>query len=226
MAFFPPRAFIGLCGIFGPMREIFPGIFTWGSTYEDRPWDLNGYAITLDQGTVLVDPPAPEPGDWAGFDALKPIAKIVLTNRDHVRDAEIFRERYGARVVAGAEEVAQLAPVAIDEPVREGELIAGALRAIHLPGKSPGEIGLYFDPAHHALSRQLGGILLLGDAIIGNPPGALGLIPTPKLDNPAQLKQSLRKLLDYDFDVLLFCDGQSVLSGAKTKVAEFLKTLA
>jgi hypothetical protein len=30
------------------MREILPGIFAWGSTYADRPWDLNGYAIRLD----------------------------------------------------------------------------------------------------------------------------------------------------------------------------------
>jgi glyoxylase-like metal-dependent hydrolase (beta-lactamase superfamily II) len=52
--------------------------------------------------------------------------------------------------------------------VREGDVISGALRVIHLPGKSAGEIGLYFDPAYHALSREIGGILLLGDAIIGN----------------------------------------------------------
>ena len=208
------------------MREILPGIFTWGSTYADRPWDLNGYAIRLDGCTVLVDPPAPGEDDWPGFDVLKPITKIVLTNRDHVRDAELFQTRYGARLVAGAEEVAQLAPIAIDEAVREGDLIAGALRVIHLPGKSAGEIGLYFDPAHHAVSRELGGILLLGDAIIGHPPGALGLIPEPKLDDPSKLKRSLRKLLDYDFDVLLLCDGQPVLRGGKPKVAEFLNTLA
>ena len=67
--------------------------------------------------------------------------------------------------------------------------------------------------------------MLLGDAIIGNPPGALGLIPEAKLDNPSQLKQSLHKLLDYDFDVLLLCDGQPVLSGGKRKVAEFLNRL-
>jgi glyoxylase-like metal-dependent hydrolase (beta-lactamase superfamily II) len=162
------------------MREILPGIFTWGSTYADRPWDLNGYAIRLDGCTVLVDPPAPGEDDWPSFDLIKPIAKIVLTNRDHVRDAELFRTRCAARLVAGADEVTQLAPIAIDEAVREGDLIAGALRVIHLPGKSAGEIGLYFDPAHHAVSREMGGILLLGDAIIGNPPGALSLIPEPK----------------------------------------------
>ena len=171
---------------------------------------------------MLVDPPAPEEDDWTNFDAWKQTAKIILTNRDHVRDTNLFRTRYGARLVAGMDEVTQLAPLAIDEPVCEGDVLADSLRVIHLPGKSPGEIGLYFDPAHHAISRELGGILLLGDAIIGYPPGALGLIPEHKLDNPAKLKQSLRKVLDYDFDVLLLCDGQSVLSGGKLKVTEFL----
>jgi glyoxylase-like metal-dependent hydrolase (beta-lactamase superfamily II) len=136
------------------MREILPGIFTWGSTYADKPWDLNGYAIALHGCTVLIDPPAPEEGDWPSFDALERIATIVLTNRDHVRDTEVFQTRYGAHLVAGTDELTQLAPLAIDEPVREGDLVAEALRVIHLPGKSPGEIGLYIDPAHHAGSRD------------------------------------------------------------------------
>jgi glyoxylase-like metal-dependent hydrolase (beta-lactamase superfamily II) len=205
------------------MHEILPGIFTWGSTYADRPWDLNGYAIALAGETVLVDPPAPVEGEWSRVST--PITTIVLTNRDHVRDAELFRTRYGAHVTAGKNELAQLAPLTIDVAVQEGDLISGALRVIELPGKSPGEIGLYFDPAHHAYSREIGGIVLLGDAIIGNPPGALGLIPEPKLDDPQTLKRSLLKLLDYEFDVLLLCDGRPVLRDAKRKVSEFLSTV-
>jgi glyoxylase-like metal-dependent hydrolase (beta-lactamase superfamily II) len=205
------------------MHEILPGIFTWGSTYADRPWDLNGYAIALPGETVLVDPPAPVEGEWSRVST--PITTIALTNRDHVRDTELFRTRYGAHVTAGKNELAQLAPLTIDVAVQEGDLISGALRVIDLPGKSPGEIGLYFDPAHHAYSREIGGIVLLGDAIIGNPPGALGLIPEAKLDDSQTLKTSLLKLLDYEFEVLLLCDGRSVLSDAKRRVSEFLNRL-
>ena len=205
------------------MREILPGIFTWGSTYADRPWDLNGYAIALAGGTVLIDPPAPDEAGWQQLP--KPIATVVLTNRDHVRDAPLFRTRYGARIVASKEEISQFTSLSIDAMVQEGDLIGGALRVIHLPGKSPGEIGLYLEPAYHAPSRDKGGILILGDAIIGNPPGALGLIPEQKLDDPKKLKGSLPKILDYNFDVLLLCDGQSVLSNAKQKVSEFLSGL-
>ncbi len=206
------------------MQEILPGILTWGATYEDKPWDLNGYAIRLDTGTVLVDPPEPEVGDWEKFDALRPITQVVLTNRDHARGVELFRARYGAAVVAGMEEVGPLAPVHVDLPVRDGALIAGVLRVIHLPGKSPGEIGLYFEPEQHALSREVGGIMLLGDAIIGHPPGSLGLIPESKMDDPAQLRRSLRRLLDFEFGVLLLCDGLSVPGGAKAKVRSLLQS--
>jgi len=205
------------------MREILPGIFTWGSTYADRPWDLNGYAIALTGGTVLIDPPAPEEADWQKLPA--PITTVVLTNRDHVRDATLFRARCGARIVASKDEVSQFTSLPIDATVQEGDLIGSTLRVIHLPGKSPGEIGLYLEPAYHAASRDKGGILILGDAIIGNPPGALGLIPEEKLDDPKRLRGSLPKVLDYNFDVLLLCDGQSVLTNAKQKVSDFLEGL-
>jgi glyoxylase-like metal-dependent hydrolase (beta-lactamase superfamily II) len=208
------------------MRELFNGIFTWGSVYPDRPWDLNGYALKLDGATLLLDPPQPEAAEWPNLDALQPIGKIILTNRDHTRDAEAFRARFHASVAACVDELSQFASLKIDETFRDGDLLWGGLRVIHLPGKSPGEVGFYIEPAHHKGALAAGGIMLLGDALIGHPPGQLGLIPPAKLDNPALLKQSLRKLLNYDFQVLLLCDGQPVLSHAKSKVAAFLADLS
>jgi glyoxylase-like metal-dependent hydrolase (beta-lactamase superfamily II) len=204
------------------MREIVNGIFTWGGAYPDMPWDLNGYAIRLDDGAILVDPPSPAAADWPQLDALKPIQKIIVTNRDHDREAEQFRERYRSPVVAGANEAGGFASLMVDETVNEGDVLPGGLRVIHLPGKSPGEIGLYFDPARNRLSRELGGIVLLGDALIGHPPGKLRFVPDHKLDNPVQLKESLRKLLALQFEVLLLCDGHSILKGARQMVEQFL----
>jgi hypothetical protein len=47
-------------------------------------------------------------------------------------------------------------------------------------------------------------------------------VPEHKLDDPVQLKKSLRKLLSLEFEVLLLCDGQSLLTGGRQKVEEFL----
>ena len=93
---------------------------------------------------------------------------------------------------------------------------------IHRPGKTPGEIGLYLDPSQNKISHQVGGIVLLGDALIGRPPGHLRFVPEHKLDNPVQLKESLRKLLALEFEMLLLCDGQSLLKSARHKVEQFL----
>jgi glyoxylase-like metal-dependent hydrolase (beta-lactamase superfamily II) len=176
----------------------------------------------LDDGAILVDPPSPDAADWPRLDALKPIHKIVVTNRDHDREVQQFRERYHAPVVTGANEAGGFASLMIDETVKEGDVLPGGLRVIHLPGKSPGEIGLYFDPAQNKISKELGGIVLLGDALIGHPPGHLRFVPDHKLDNPAQLRESLKRLLVLDFEVLLLCDGHSLLNGARRRVEEFL----
>lgn len=204
------------------MREILNGIFSWGGAYPDMPWDLNGYAIRLDDGAILVDPPSPAADDWPKLDALKPIQKIVVTNRDHDREAEQFRKRYGSPVVAGAYEAGGFATLMVDETVQEGDILPGGLRVIHLPGKSPGEIGLYFEPAQNKISREVGGIVLLGDALVGHPAGQLRFVPKHKLDDPIQLMKSLRKLLDLEFEMLLLCDGHSVLKDARKKLEQFI----
>lgn len=206
------------------MREILQGILTWGGAYPDMPWDLNGFAIKLDDGTILVDPPLPTAADSSTLDALKPIQKIIVTNRDHDREAEESHKRYRSPVVASAYEAGGFVSLMVDETVQDGDLLPGGLRVIHLPGKSPGEIGLYFEPSRNKLSRDVGGIVLLGDALIGHPAGFLRFVPEPKLDNPTQLKESLKKLLSLKFEVLLLCDGHSLLKGARQKVGKFLST--
>jgi glyoxylase-like metal-dependent hydrolase (beta-lactamase superfamily II) len=188
------------------------------------PWELNGYAIKLDDGAILIDPPAPAADDWPQLDALKPIKKIIVTNRDHDREAEQFRQRYHAPVVAGANEAGGFASLRIDETVKEGDILPGGLSVIDLPGKSPGEIALYFDPLRSKLFREFGGILILGDALIGHPPGLLRFVPSHKLDDAPQLRTSLRKLLNLEFEVVLLCDGHSLLKDAHKKVEQFLAT--
>ncbi len=68
------------------------------------------------------------------------------------------------------------------------------------------------------------GILIVGDAIIGNPPGQCGLLPEHVMDDPARLRNNLRKLLDLDFDILLVGDGESLLRDAKARLKELVET--
>jgi glyoxylase-like metal-dependent hydrolase (beta-lactamase superfamily II) len=155
---------------------------------------------------------------------LKPIRKIIVTNRDHDREAAQFHERYHAPVVTGVNEAGGFASLMVDETVKEGDILPGGLGVIDLPGKSPGEIGLYFDPMRSKLFREHGGVVILGDAIVGHPAGLLRFVPSRKLDDAPQLRVSLRKLLDLEFEVLLLCDGHSLLKDARKIVERFLAT--
>ncbi len=82
---------------------------------------------------------------------------------------------------------------------------------VNAAGKSPGEVALYWPER---------GVLLVGDAIIGDPAGGVRLLPEEKLDDPAGLRASVRALTELEFDVLLVGDGEPVLSGARAKVRD------
>ncbi len=44
------------------------------------------------------------------------------------------------------------------------------------------------------------------------------------MDDPARLRNNLRKLLDLDFDILLVGDGESILRDAKARLKELVET--
>jgi glyoxylase-like metal-dependent hydrolase (beta-lactamase superfamily II) len=80
-------------------------------------------------------------------------------------------------------------------------------------GKSPGEIALHWP------ERK---ILVVGDAVIGNPPGRCGLLPEKVMDDPARLRASVEALLVLEFDALLPGDGEPILKGAKARLEELV----
>ena len=91
--------------------------------------------------------------------------------------------------------------------------IAGDIAVVPVPGKSPGEIAFH-------LPRS--GALIVGDLVIGVPPGELSTYPDEVIDDRAELQRSAARLLDYDFDALLLCDGQPLACGGMDKLREFV----
>jgi hypothetical protein len=70
--------------------------------------------------------------------------------------------------------------------------------------------------------QQGKGVLIVGDGVIGDPPGSLRLLPPEKYANIAQAREGLRRLLKYTFDSLLVGDGTSILTGAKPVLEQTL----
>jgi len=102
----------------------------------------------------------------------------------------------------------------LDDELQVGDKI-GPLSVIGVPGKSAGEV------AFHWPERRL---LIIGDAVVGNSPGRLGLLREKVLDEPARLRESIRQLLSLEFDTLLVGDGECVLDDARERLRELVET--
>jgi glyoxylase-like metal-dependent hydrolase (beta-lactamase superfamily II) len=195
------------------MREILSDVFTWSRLSEPHGYDFNGYLLRDPAGNVCIDPVEPTPDGQAELARIG-APSIVLTNRNHVRAANRLRAALGARVAIHAEDAAyaRTQGAEIDDLLHAGARV-GPLVAVAVPGKSPGEIALHW-PAR--------GILIVGDAVIGNPPGHCALLRDKVMDDPARLRASVETLLALEFDVLLTGDGTPILGGAHERLAELV----
>jgi glyoxylase-like metal-dependent hydrolase (beta-lactamase superfamily II) len=104
----------------------------------------------------------------------------------------------------------------IDGVIAVGQSFGSCL-TVGVPGKSRGEIAL-----HDRLRR----LLIIGDAVIGNPAGRLSILPERVIDDPADLRASVARLLELDFDALLVGDGVSIRAGAKERLTELVASFA
>jgi glyoxylase-like metal-dependent hydrolase (beta-lactamase superfamily II) len=195
------------------MREIVPDVQTWSVFSPEKGYAFNGYAVSTEHGTVLIDPPDPGADGWETIDLLEPFAGVWVTNRNHSRAAATVRERYGVTVWAHEGDADRLEAGA-DRTVSGGETIPGEIQVLHVPGKSPGEI---------AFNLPRSRALIVGDVVIGVPAGELSTYPDAVVEDRERLLDSAARLLDYDFDALLLCDGEPLPLGGKEKLREFVQ---
>jgi len=139
---------------------------------------------------------------------------IILTNKDHERLAYELKDKFGSKIYINEKDSTFLKSPP-DNTFKDREIVPGNLRVINvLDNKSPGESILL-------LSRDKR-ILFIGDAIIGWPKGEFSLLPKEKYSNPQKAKESIKVLLEYEFDIVLVGDGESVLEDGKEAINRFL----
>jgi len=197
------------------MREIISGVYTWSWLSPKHGYDFNGFAFESDGGLIVIDPAIMGEDDLDELLKLGNPETVILTNKDHERVAYDLRDKFGSKIYINETDSSFLKSPP-DNTFKDGDVIAGNLRAINVPNnKSPGETALL-------LSRDKG-ILFIGDAIIGWPKGEFSLLPFGKYENPQMAKESVKVLLEYDFDTVLVGDGVSILRGGKEAVERFVQ---
>ena len=198
------------------MQEILKGIFTWPWFSEPHGYNFNGHFIQHTDGNICVDPVEPSAEDLDEM-SRQGVAHILITNRNHSRAANKIRARTGARTAIHPAEAAHARSegAELDDQLNPGDKV-GPFLVIGSPGKSQGEVVL------HWRERK---ILLVGDVVVGDPPGKCKLLPDKVVDDPPRLRDSARQLLALDFDILLVGDGVPILQSAKDRLRELVDTL-
>ncbi len=196
------------------MKALLPNIWEWSWFSEEKQLNFNGHLLTVGEHRILVDPPPMTVGDIAFARQGGPIDYILVTNRDHEREAASLSEEFGCSVMVPELDAKEMA-LTPDKTCKDGELLPGGIWVVQLAHqKSPGESALFLDTGK--------GILLVGDAIIGHPDGALRHLPPEKYANVELARTGLRRLLKYKFESLIVGDGASIISGAKPFLEQLL----
>jgi glyoxylase-like metal-dependent hydrolase (beta-lactamase superfamily II) len=197
------------------MKALLPGIWQWSWFSDEKKLDFNGVYLSAGEHHMLVDPPPMDEEDVRIIKRAGGIDYIIITNRDHEREAARYRVEFGCQVYVPQAD-APLMSLTPTKTFADGELLPGGIWVIHLKDqKSPGESALFI--------QQGRGILIVGDALVGVPGGTLRLLPAEKYQDASKAKEGLKRLLKYTFDSILVGDGVNVMTDAKSAVERALQ---
>ena len=169
-----------------------------------------------DEG-ILIDPPPMTPSDREEVMRLGLPTCILITNRDHVREALNLRNQYSCKIFIHKKD-AGLIEINMDTTFHDGDRLPGGLLAVHIMNnKSPGETAFLLDQGQ--------GILFLGDALIGHPAGQLNLMKPEKYSDFALAKEGIKVLLEFSFDTVFVGDGVSLMTGGRQALEDFINRM-
>lgn len=194
------------------MNSLLPGIWQWSWFSEEKQLNFNGLLLTVGEHRILVDPPHLTPEASTMIRRQGQLDYIIVTNRDHAREAAACQAEFRCHLQVPDADAPHM-DLKPTKTFKDGELLPGGIWVIHLQDqKSPGESALFL--------QQGKGVVIVGDALIGKPPGSLSLLPPEKYADLVKAKAGLRRLLKYQFEAILVGDGTSILTGAKAVVEQ------
>jgi glyoxylase-like metal-dependent hydrolase (beta-lactamase superfamily II) len=170
-------------------------------------------SLTTSEGMYLIDPIPLEKRVLDELIGSDRVAGIVVTSSNHHRISAQFAEQFSAPIFARCEAFPDKAAQQFRN-VADGDEICRGLRVIGIEDAAAGEIVLHYTPN--------GGTLIVGDALINFEPYGFTFLPAKYCSNEKEMRRSLRKLLDYKAQRILFAHGTPILSGATERLRGLL----
>jgi glyoxylase-like metal-dependent hydrolase (beta-lactamase superfamily II) len=197
------------------VKQVLSGIWQWSWFSEDKHINFNGLFLNIGEHKVLIDPPPMTAEASTVIRRQGGLDYIIATNRDHARESATYQDEFRCQLQVPALDAPEM-EIKATRTFKDGELLPGGIWVIQLNDqKSPGESALYI--------QQGKGLLIVGDALLGKPAGALSLLAPEKYRDVLKAREGLRRLLKYNFDSILVGDGASIIGGAKQAVEKALQ---
>lgn len=177
--------------------------------------ELYSTYLGTSRGTYFIDPIPLE--SEALYELVGPnsVAGIIVTNGNHRRASTKFAEKFSVPLFGQTGAFSDKAMCEL-KSVTDGDEISEGLRAIGIEGPAEAEIALHYAPE--------GGTFIIGDALINFEPYGFTFLPAKYCSNQKQMRRSLRKLLDYKAERILFAHGAPILSAASERLGGLLNS--
>ncbi len=173
----------------------------WSRFDESRNLDFNSVLWVRPGGSLVIDPLPLSEHDRSELMATGPVALIVVTNSEHLRDARDLSQRTGAKI-AGPRQERERLQGQCDLWLGDQDSPLPGVRTLEMRGsKTKGELALVLDET----------TLVTGDLVRAPVGGELAILPDAKLEDVAEARESVRRLLSLQkLDAILVGDGWPV----------------
>ena len=195
------------------LDKIAADLFIWQAYDPAAKSDLFSSAIVTASGIFVVDPVPLREAPFAQLHGQGVIAGVVITNANHLRASAQFAERFSIPIFARRAVFPDRTPPHFSE-LADGDKISDELNVIGVEGAVAGEIVLYCASGD--------GTLIAGDALINFQPYGFTFLPRKYCSDEKEMRRSLRKLLSYKTDRMLFAHGLPILSKASDRLHQLL----
>lgn len=197
------------------MEEILPGIHRWTARHPKIGVEVSSHWVP--ESEAVIDPLLPPDQGVEAFRS-RPPRRVLLSNRHHLRHSERLAEEYGCTIHCSKAGLHEFEDGADVEGFEFGEEVAPRIEALEVGAICPDEAALLIRDA---------GALVIADGIVRYG-SQLSFVSDNLLgEDPEAVKRGLReaysRLLDRDFDHLLFAHGDPVVGGGKEALREFCR---
>ena len=175
--------------------------------------ELYSTCLRMSGGAYFIDPIPLQSEVFSELIGSNSVAGIIVTSSNHHRSLEKFAEQYSVPIFARGEAFPHKLPLQF-RSVADGDKIYEELTVIALEGAAVGEIALHYAPD--------GGTFIIGDALINFEPDGFTFLPAKYCSNQKEMRRSLRRLLNYKAERILFAHGTPILSRASERLRGLL----